>query len=36
LNYKLLFKNSKNSANITVACYWCMILCLKIWGSESE
>jgi hypothetical protein len=19
-----------------VACYWCMILCHKIWGSESE
>jgi hypothetical protein len=36
LNYKLLLKNSKNSTKITVACYWSMFLCLKIWGSESE
>jgi hypothetical protein len=27
---------SKNSAKITVASYWCISLCLKIWGLKSE
>jgi hypothetical protein len=36
LNYKIVLHIYKNSAKLTVASHWCIILRLKIWGLKSE
>jgi hypothetical protein len=36
LNYKIVLQISKKFVKITVASYWCITLCLKIWGLKSE
>jgi hypothetical protein len=36
LNYKIVLQNSKNFVKLTVASYWRITLCLKIWGLKSE